>query len=85
MPNPPDNFFLINLNNVIHLPQMELLLGKCLSGELDASLNFMQFQTQSEIRSVVCDLSAGPNSFMFIPHLAELSQLLSKSVGVKRT
>lgn len=65
---------------------MELLLGKCLSGELDASLNFMQFQTQSEIRrSVVCDLSAGPNSFMFIPHLAELSQLLSKSVGVKRT
>lgn len=57
MPNPPDNFFLINLNNVIHLPQMELLLGKSLSGKLDASLNFMQFQTQSDIRrSVFCDL-----------------------------
>lgn len=55
-----DLISVVILNNILHLPQLELLSSKFLAGEFDASSSYlMQFQTHSELReSVLCHLNA---------------------------
>lgn len=50
--HPISNLFpLTILNNILHLPQLEPLLGRSLAGEFDASsLHLMQFETHSEVK-----------------------------------